>query len=141
LRVPYGPGWALTGDAAYLKDPITGFGIGDAVVQAFLLAEALGVWLDGGDWDETMAGYQAMRDERLLPSYELTLGVLDRVSPPAVELDRLRAVLGNPFTARGLSYWTSGNLEAFLTPGLVARSELVARMFAELREKDAAVAL
>ena len=25
FRTPYGPGWALTGDAAYLIDPITGW--------------------------------------------------------------------------------------------------------------------
>jgi flavin-dependent dehydrogenase len=140
LRVPYGPGWALTGDAACLKDPITGFGIGDAVAQAFPLAEALGAWLDGGDWDETMAGHQAKRDELLLPLCEFTLSVLGGVSPPTAELDRLRAVLANPFAARGLSYWTPGNLEAFLAPGLAARTELFARMFADLREKDAAVA-
>jgi flavin-dependent dehydrogenase len=134
LRIPYGPGWALTGDAAYLKDPITGLGIGDAVAQAFLLAEALGTALDGGDWDETMAGYHAQRDELLLPLYELTLGALGGVSPPAAELDRLRAVLANPFTARGLSYWMPDNLETFLAPGSVARAELVARSFAEWRE-------
>jgi flavin-dependent dehydrogenase len=134
LRVPYGPGWALTGDAAYLKDPITGLGIGDAVTQAFLLADALGAWLDGGDWDETMAGYHARRDELLLPLYELTVRMLDGISPPAAELDRLRAVLANPFTARGLSYWLPGNLEAFLAPGSVARAELFARSFAHWRE-------
>src|SRR5581483_3833241 len=27
LRKPYGPGWALVGDAGYLKDPITAQGI------------------------------------------------------------------------------------------------------------------
>jgi hypothetical protein len=102
--------------------------------QAFLLADALGAWLDGGDWDETMAGYHATRDELLLPLYELTVGVLDGVSPPAVELDRLRAVLANPFTARGLSYWLPDNLAAFLAPGSVARAELFARSFAERRE-------
>jgi flavin-dependent dehydrogenase len=42
IRVLYGPGWVLTGDAAYLKDPSTGLGIGDALAQAFWLADALG---------------------------------------------------------------------------------------------------
>ncbi|MER5931150.1 hypothetical protein [Streptomyces sp. NPDC002054] len=31
FRVPYGPGWALVGDAGYLKDFITGHGIQDAM--------------------------------------------------------------------------------------------------------------
>lgn len=30
FRKPYGPGWALVGDAGYHKDPITAFGIHDA---------------------------------------------------------------------------------------------------------------
>ncbi|MBX6342941.1 MAG: NAD(P)/FAD-dependent oxidoreductase, partial [Thermomicrobiaceae bacterium] len=34
FRKPYGPGWVLAGDAAYLKDPSTGLGIGDALQQA-----------------------------------------------------------------------------------------------------------
>ncbi len=41
LRKPYGPGWALTGDAGYLKDPSTGLGITDAFQSAFRLASAL----------------------------------------------------------------------------------------------------
>lgn len=139
FRVPYGDGWALTGDAAYLKDPITGLGIGDAVAQAFLLAEALGAWLDGDDWEATMAGYQAKRDDLLLPLYEHTLKAIDGSSPPpAAELDRLRGVFANPFAARDLSHWTPGNLEAFLAPGPAARADHFARMFTELREKGAA---
>src|SRR5215208_498588 len=42
LRAPYGPGWALTGDAAFCKDPSTGTGIEDAFRQSFLLAGPLG---------------------------------------------------------------------------------------------------
>src|SRR5207342_1418891 len=40
-RKPYGPGWALVGDAGYHKDPITGLGISDAFRDAALLAEAI----------------------------------------------------------------------------------------------------
>src|SRR6185437_7051583 len=36
-----GPGWALVGDAAYHRDPLTGMGIGDAFLGASLLAEAV----------------------------------------------------------------------------------------------------
>ena len=35
-----GKGWALVGDAAYHRDPITGMGIGDAFLGARLLADA-----------------------------------------------------------------------------------------------------
>jgi flavin-dependent dehydrogenase len=36
-----GAGWALVGDAAYHRDPLTGMGIGDAFLGAELLAEAI----------------------------------------------------------------------------------------------------
>jgi menaquinone-9 beta-reductase len=37
-----GPGWALVGDAAYFKDPLTAHGITDALRDAELLARAIG---------------------------------------------------------------------------------------------------
>ena len=41
FRTPYGPGWALVGDAGYTKDPITAQGISDAFRDAELCATAL----------------------------------------------------------------------------------------------------
>ena len=41
FRRPYGPGWALVGDAAYDKDPITAQGISDAFIDADGLVKAL----------------------------------------------------------------------------------------------------
>ena len=38
FRKPYGPGWALVGDAGYNKDPITAQGINDAFRDAELCA-------------------------------------------------------------------------------------------------------
>jgi hypothetical protein len=38
FRKPFGPGWALVGDAGYLKDSITAQGISDAFRDAELLA-------------------------------------------------------------------------------------------------------
>jgi flavin-dependent dehydrogenase len=38
LRRPWGPGWALVGDAGYFKDPTTAHGITDALRDAELLA-------------------------------------------------------------------------------------------------------
>lgn len=40
LRQAWGPGWALVGDAAYFKDPLTAHGITDALRDAELLARA-----------------------------------------------------------------------------------------------------
>src|SRR5205823_1973989 len=47
FRKPFGPGWALVGDAGYHKDPITGYGITDAVRDSDALAEALDAGLSG----------------------------------------------------------------------------------------------
>jgi flavin-dependent dehydrogenase len=41
IRRGYGPGWALVGDAAYFKDPLTAHGITDALRDAELLARAI----------------------------------------------------------------------------------------------------
>ena len=42
LRVPFGPGWALVGDAGYNKDPITAQGIIDAFRDAEQCSTAVG---------------------------------------------------------------------------------------------------
>ena len=41
FRKPYGPGWALVGDAGCHKDPFTALGICDAFRDAELLANAV----------------------------------------------------------------------------------------------------
>lgn len=61
FRTPSGPGWALVGDSCHFKHPGTGQGIGDAVEQAFYVANALvgddpelatyGEWLAGRSGD------------------------------------------------------------------------------------------
>ncbi|MBA2953339.1 NAD(P)/FAD-dependent oxidoreductase [Nocardioides sp. MAH-18] len=63
LRRPWGPGWALVGDAGYYRDPITSHGITDALRDAELLARGLtSVLRDGTAYDEAMAGYETTRD-------------------------------------------------------------------------------
>ena len=95
FRVPYGPGWALTGDAAYCKDPSTGTGIEDAFRQAFLLAEPLGAALDGADWERTMARFHQQRDEVFLPAYRGTLAYTRAEEVPAESLAWVQAVIAN----------------------------------------------
>ncbi len=133
LRVPYGPGWALTGDAAYLKDPVTGFGIGDAVAQAFMLAGPIGAWLDGADWEETMSAYHAKRDETLLPMYEATLGFAQMQDPAAETVDRLRAFFGVASNVRTLARTLPANLGGMVPPERVALVEQTAEAFTRAR--------
>jgi flavin-dependent dehydrogenase len=73
-RKPWGPGWALVGDAGYMKDPTTGLGIADAFRDARLLARALDDVLAGrAQPEEALGAYQAKRDAAALPMYEITL--------------------------------------------------------------------
>jgi len=67
-----GPGWALVGDAAYHRDPLTGMGIGDAFLGAELLAEAIDRGL-AGDLDAALKGYQETLRERTAAVFEYTL--------------------------------------------------------------------
>ena len=71
--VPYGTGWALVGDAAYFKDPVTGQGISDAFASAHLLADAV---LDGfanpATMQECLAHYQRDRDELFTDAFAAT---------------------------------------------------------------------
>jgi 2-polyprenyl-6-methoxyphenol hydroxylase-like FAD-dependent oxidoreductase len=66
FRMPYGPGWALVGDAGYNKDPITAQGISDAFRDAELLAAAL---------DDALTGRRPA-DEALAPELERLLGAM-----------------------------------------------------------------
>jgi flavin-dependent dehydrogenase len=63
IRRPWGPGWALVGDAGYFKDPIMTHGMTDAMRDAELLATAI-LESNGGAVPElsAFARYQATRD-------------------------------------------------------------------------------
>jgi flavin-dependent dehydrogenase len=96
FRQPYGPGWALVGDAGYHMHPITGFGISDAFRDAELLASALDECFAGRQrYEDALAGYHRKRDEQALPLYELTSDFA-KLEPPPTELQRLiGAMQGN----------------------------------------------
>ncbi len=96
LREPFGPGWALVGDAGYTKDFITGLGISDAFRDAGLCATALDQAFSGsGPFDEAMTAYQSERDRQALPFYEFT-ALLATLQPFPPELERvLNAVHGD----------------------------------------------
>ena len=71
FRKPFGPGWALVGDAGYHKDPILAQGINDAFRDAELLTEAI----DAGFWGraplgEALASYERQRNAEALPTFE-----------------------------------------------------------------------
>lgn len=74
FRQPFGPGWALCGDAGYHKDFITGLGISDAFRDAEFLSEGLDAGLSGREpLDDALSAYQKRRDEAAKPMYEATV--------------------------------------------------------------------
>jgi flavin-dependent dehydrogenase len=73
LRVPYGPGWALVGDAAMVMDPWSGQGIDQATTGATLLADQLSAFFRGEvKWDTAMDAYHQARNEFSLKTYRRT---------------------------------------------------------------------
>jgi len=90
FRKPYGPGWALVGDAGYHLHPITAQGITDAFMDAERLTDALdAAFTEQRTYDDAMAAYQAARDERVMPMYEMTFDFAQVDQPPPPETQQL----------------------------------------------------
>jgi 2-polyprenyl-6-methoxyphenol hydroxylase-like FAD-dependent oxidoreductase len=96
FRKPYGPGWALVGDAGYTKDPITAQGIKDAFRDAEQCVNALDQTFTGErSFDDAMGDYQNTRDADVLSMYEFTTQ-LAKLEPPPPEMQQLLgAIHGN----------------------------------------------
>ena len=127
LRKPFGPGWALVGDAGYNKDFMTAQGISDAFRDVELCVTALDASLSGAaSFDEAMAGYQLTRDEHVMPMYEFTKQFA-RMQPPPPEMQQLMAAIhGNPEAMNGFARVIAG----VESPALFFSEENVARIFA-----------
>ena len=92
FRKPFGPGWALVGDAGYHKDPQTAQGITDAFLHAELLVNALHETLEGTRaFDDALLDYQLRRDDAVLPMYDLTCELASLEPPPPEVLQLLMA--------------------------------------------------
>jgi len=96
LRTPFGPGWALVGDAGYSKDPITAQGISDAFRDAELCAAALDrTFTEECTFEDSMSEYQRTRDAGVLPMYEFTTQMATLEAPPPEMQQLLGAIAGN----------------------------------------------
>src|SRR5262249_43924804 len=96
FRKPFGPGWALVGDAGYDRDPITAQGISDAFRDAELCVTALDESLTGSRaFEAAMADYQQTRDEQVRPMYEFTTQLATLEPPPPEMQQLLGAAQGN----------------------------------------------
>jgi 2-polyprenyl-6-methoxyphenol hydroxylase-like FAD-dependent oxidoreductase len=124
LRKPFGPGWALIGDAGYHKNPITAMGINDAFRDAELLTDALDDVFSGRrPYDEAMAEYQDTRDRAAMPVYEFTDDFAQLRPPPPEMVQLLGAMQGNQEAMDGFVSVQAATLPApeFFAPGNVGR--------------------
>ena len=127
FRRPFGPGWALVGDAGYNKDFITAQGITDAFRDAELCSTALDdAFSARRSFDEAMGGYQSTRDEHVLPMFEFTCQLATLEPPPAEMQQLLGAMHGNQEAMDGFARVNSG----VLSPGEFFSEENVGRILA-----------
>jgi 2-polyprenyl-6-methoxyphenol hydroxylase-like FAD-dependent oxidoreductase len=124
FRKPFGPGWALVGDAGYNKDPITAQGISDAFRDAELLTAALHATLaEGRPYEDALSAYQAARDARALPIYEFTTQMATLAPPPPELQQVLAAVAGDREASDDFASVVAGTLSplAFFDPANLGR--------------------
>jgi flavin-dependent dehydrogenase len=124
FRKPFGPGWALVGDAGYSRDPITAQGISDAFRDAELCTGALDQVLAGGrPFDDAMAEWQSARDAQALPMYEFTTQLATLEPPPPEMQQLLGAVHGNTEAMDGFASVAAGTLSpaVFFAPESIGR--------------------
>ena len=156
FRKPYGPGWALVGDAGYHKDPATGEGISDAFRDAELLAEAIDAGFSGlmapgvseaeppigglgasetaetarvPPLEQALARYQRQRDAASMATYEKTLRWASHTPLPAEERALLRAISASQHDTDRFFGVTAGTVpaEEFFAPENLARIMAAAR--------------
>jgi 2-polyprenyl-6-methoxyphenol hydroxylase-like FAD-dependent oxidoreductase len=94
FRKPYGPGWALVGDAGYHLHPITAQGITDAFLDAERVSDALDAALSAQlPYDEALRAYQEARDAHVMPMYDMTFDLAQVDQPPPPEMQQLLAAV------------------------------------------------
>ena len=124
FRKPFGPGWALVGDAGYTKDPITAQGISDAFRSAELCAAALHETFSGArPFDDAMGDYQRRRDAHAMPIYDFTTQLATLEPPPPEMQQLLGAVHGNQEAMDAFASVTAGTVSPieFFDPGNIGR--------------------
>ena len=134
FRKPFGPGWALVGDAGYNKDYITAQGISDAFRDAELVAASLDDSFRGvRSFDRALSAYQSTRDTQALPMFGFTCE-LATLEPPSPELAQLLgAVHGNQDAMDAFCRVNSG----VTSPAEFFAPDNVGRIFAAAQAKKA----
>jgi 2-polyprenyl-6-methoxyphenol hydroxylase-like FAD-dependent oxidoreductase len=133
FRKPFGPGWALVGDAGYNRDFITAQGISDAFRDAELCATAVDRTLSGALSSEDAFGqYQSTRDQQVMAMYEFTCQLATLEPPPPEMQQLLGAVHGNQIAMDQFILTTAG----VISPGEFFAPENVGAIFAAAAKAD-----
>ncbi|MEO7351330.1 MAG: NAD(P)/FAD-dependent oxidoreductase [Marmoricola sp.] len=130
FRTPFGPGWALVGDAGYNKDPITAQGISDAFSDAERCSTAIHTWLTGGStYDAAMTAWRRARDNGAMPIYEFTCQLASLEPPPPEMQQLLGAMHGDQEAMDGFVSVIAGTVSPveFFSPDNIERITKVAR--------------
>jgi flavin-dependent dehydrogenase len=103
FRKPFGPGWALVGDAGYHKDPYMALGISDALHDAELLAGAIDEGFSGRrTMLDAMTRYEQQRNEASMPLYRQNAQQARFQPVPEKELAIRAAIRGDQEATRAL---------------------------------------
>ena len=93
LRHPFGPGWALVGDAGCHKDPMMAHGICDALRDADFLTKAIHEGLGGQcPLNDALMEYERQRNEATMAEYRENIAAAS-FTPISPELLQLRLAL------------------------------------------------
>jgi flavin-dependent dehydrogenase len=96
FRKPYGPGWALIGDAGFDIDPITAQGITHAFLDAERCVAAIDSWSTGAaGFEQAMSAWHVERDTRVTPTYEFTSQLATLEPPPPETVQLFQALQGS----------------------------------------------
>jgi 2-polyprenyl-6-methoxyphenol hydroxylase-like FAD-dependent oxidoreductase len=96
-RQSFGPGWALVGDAGYVKDATIAQGISDAFADAESLVGALDAALSGTRlFVDALGEHQRLRDERTRPRFDLALEFGSTEAPDDESARLFAAIAADP---------------------------------------------
>jgi 2-polyprenyl-6-methoxyphenol hydroxylase-like FAD-dependent oxidoreductase len=122
MRKPFGPGWALVGDAGLTVDPCTAAGINNAFRDVDTLVAAVDDGLSGRrPMPEALADYHSQRDAASTPIYDFACQLAPFAPPPPEMLQLFAALSHNPVeTSRflGLFAQTVSPVEFFAPDNL-----------------------
>ncbi len=140
FRTPFGPGWALVGDAGLAMDPVTGQGISDALRDSELLADAIADGLDGRKPLETvLREYERARNDAVKPMYDFTAEIASFGAPKLEQELMFKALARDPRQAQQFFGVLAGAvpIAKFFGPGEPAQADRAARLREDRRRSHA----